>query len=259
MRLPSGALIGIAVAVMVAAALTLAAIQRRRRYRPRPGPPSTLQPDTPPLPEVISALRRAARPPAPAAGPETGDQAAALVTGPDGEDLTAADPYTDLYEALPEPDADGGNAAPGKDPDSVPQPETEHPARREPLPGTVPVGVRGDGAGAAVDIDIAALGGLGLAGPGAEPAARAILATLLAQAPPGETGLPAVIIPAADAARLLPGADPPRSPAWPSPPRWTPPSANWKPSSSPWHASAARTTTRRTPARHPAQQGRASR
>ena len=126
-RLPSGALIGIGVAVMVAAAITLAAVQRRRRYRPRPGPPSTLAPETPPLPEVISALRRAARPPAPAAGPETGDQDAALVTGPDGEDLTAEDPYADLYEALPAPDADSGSAAPGNDPDSVPQPEAGAP------------------------------------------------------------------------------------------------------------------------------------
>jgi DNA-binding SARP family transcriptional activator len=205
-RLPSGALIGIAVAVMVAAAIALAAVQRRRHYRPRPGPPSTLAPETPPLPEVISALRRAARPPA----PEAGDQDAAPVTGPDGEDLTAAeDPYADLYEALPAPDADVGNAtAPGEDPDSVPQPGPQHPARRELPPGTVPAGVRGDSAETPVDIDIAALGGLGLTGPGAEPAARAILAALLAQAPPAGTGLPAVIIPAADAARLLPGAGP---------------------------------------------------
>jgi DNA-binding SARP family transcriptional activator len=193
-RLPSGALIGIAVAVMVAAALTLAAVQRRRRYRPRPGPPSTLQPDTPPLPDVISTLRRAARPPLPADGPEAGD--------PD-----AADPYLDLYEARPEPPVDGdGAAAPAKDGDSVPQPGPEHPARRELPPGTIPLGIRGDDAEAAVDI--AALGGLGLAGPGAESAARAILAALLAQAPPGETGLPAAIIPAADAARLLPGTEP---------------------------------------------------
>jgi DNA-binding SARP family transcriptional activator len=206
-RLPSGALIGIGVAVMIAAAITLAAIQRRRRYRPRPGPPSTLAPETPPLPEVISALRRAARPPLPATGPEAGDQDAPLVTGPDGEDLTAADPYADLYEALPAPDADSGSHAPGEDPDSVPQPGPEHPARRELPPGTVPAGVRGD-AETPVDIDIAGLGGLGLTGPGAEPAARAILAALLAQAPPGETGLPAVIIPAADAARLLPGTSP---------------------------------------------------
>jgi DNA-binding SARP family transcriptional activator len=78
--------------------------------------------------------------------------------------------------------------------------------RRELPPGALAVGVRGDDPEAAVGIDIAALGGLGLAGPGAGPAARAILAALLAQAPPGDTGLPAVIIPAADAARLLPGA-----------------------------------------------------
>jgi len=193
-RLPSGALIGIAVAIMVAAALTLAAVQRRRRYRPRPGPPSTLQPDTPPLPDVITALRRAARPPLPADGPEAGD--------PD-----AADPYLDLYDARPGPDTDGDSAAaPGNDPGSVPQPGPEHPARGELPPGTIPLGIRGDGTEAAVDI--AALGGLGLAGPGAESAARAILAALLAQAPPGETGLPAAIIPAADAARLLPGTEP---------------------------------------------------
>jgi DNA-binding SARP family transcriptional activator/nucleoid-associated protein YgaU len=193
-RLPSGALIGIAVAVMIAAALALAAVQRRRRYRPRPSPPGTLQPDTPPLPDVITALRRAARPPLPAVGAEGGD--------PD-----AADPYLDLYEARPEPDADGDSAAaPGKNPDSVPQPGLEHPARRELPPGTVPLGIRGDDAEAA--IDIAALGGLGLAGPGGESAARAILAALLAHGSPGATGLPAAIIPAADAARLLPGAEP---------------------------------------------------
>ena len=194
-RLPSGALIGIAVAVMVAAALTLAAVQRRRRYRPRPGPPSSLEPDMPPLPDVISALRRAAQP-APAAGLDTRD--------PDTGDPDAADPYLDLYE--PGGAAGGAGAAPGAEPSSsAPQPEPEGPARPERRPGTVPLGIR-DGGEAAVDI--AALGGLGLAGPGAEPAARAILASLLAQAPPAETGLPAAVIPAADAARLLPGAGP---------------------------------------------------
>ena len=48
-RLPSGAIIGIAVAAMVAAALAVAAVQRRRRYRPRPGLPA-------------AARRRAGRP-----------------------------------------------------------------------------------------------------------------------------------------------------------------------------------------------------
>ena len=60
---------------------------------------------------------------------------------------------------------------------------------------------------AAVDIDIAALGGLGLAGP-AESARPRDPRRPARQAPPGEAGLPAAIIPAADAARLLPGTEP---------------------------------------------------
>jgi len=192
---------------MVAAALTLAAVQRRRRYRPRPGPPSTLKPETPPLPDIISALRRAARPPAPAGGPDTGDQ-------------DAADPYLDLYESRPAPgdagapgdavaEGPGGGEPHGTEPGIV-LTGPELPAAPERRPGMIPLGVRADGSDAAVDI--AALGGLGLAGPGARPAARAILASLLAQAPPAGTGLPAVIIPAADAARMLPGTDPAATP-----------------------------------------------
>ena len=218
-RLPSGALIGIAVALMVAAALTLAAVQRRRRYRPRPGPPSSLQPEAPPLPEVISVLRRAARPPAPATGPDTADQ-------------DAGDPYLDLYEARPGPDdeaADAGAGANAGAPDSGPddagadsteprmvRTAPELPARPGRRPGTVPLGVRDDDSEAAVDI--AALGGLSLAGPGARPAARAILASLLAQVQPAGTGLPAAIIPAPDAARLLPGTDPATIPGLSVPP-----------------------------------------
>jgi DNA-binding SARP family transcriptional activator len=244
-RLPSGALIGIGVAVMVAAALTLAAVQRRRRYRPRPGPPSSLRPETPPLPEVISALRRATRAPAPGEDPDGGAP---------GEE----DPYLILYDSADDPATvrDGGpDASPGASPAGparpVPEPDAHNPGEDEdldlytaapapaPVPGDgravpprarpvdpgpraragagaaerpaaaargIPVGTR-DGAEATADI--AALSGLGLAGPGAAPAARAIIATLLAQALPGLPAMPpAIIIPAADAARLLPGADP---------------------------------------------------
>ena len=67
----------------------------------------------------------------------------------------------------------------------------------------IALGVRG---GSEVCADIAALGGLGLTGPGAPAAARAILAGLLARAVPGQPGGPAeVIMPAADTALLLPG------------------------------------------------------
>lgn len=201
-RLPSGALIGVSVALMVAAALTLAAIQRRRRYRPRPGPPDGLQPDPQPLPDVIRTLRRAARPipPAEEAGTddaETGDT-----------DASGQDPYLDLYETAAEPDhgGDAGEEAPAPEPAGQREPEPELPGPAGRAPGVIPLGVGRDGGEAAVNV--AALGGLGLTGPGARPAARAILATLLAQAPPPETGLPAAIIPAPDAARLLPGTEP---------------------------------------------------
>ena len=69
--------------------------------------------------------------------------------------------------------------------------------------GHIPVGTRD---GQEITADIAALGGLGLTGPGAPAAARAILAGLLARPPRGQDGTPAqIIIPADDASRLLPG------------------------------------------------------
>ena len=72
-------------------------------------------------------------------------------------------------------------------------------------PGVVTLGVRG---GREVSVSIAALGGLGLTGPGATAAARAILVGLLAQALPGQPAGPAeVIMTAADAAVLLPDLD----------------------------------------------------
>ena len=202
-HLPSGALIGISVAIMVAAALTLASIQRRRRYRPRAGSPGSLQPGEPPLPAVITALRRAARPAPPSS---TDDDA-----GPDSSTPPVLDPYLDPYDDTSSRPGQHGDAVPGSRP--APQPETPGPARTSPPagtgapparePGPIPLGVRGTSEAA---LDIAALGGLGLTGPGAPAAARAILAALLAQA--AATGMaPAIIIPAADAARLLPGEE----------------------------------------------------
>jgi DNA-binding SARP family transcriptional activator len=65
------------------------------------------------------------------------------------------------------------------------------------------VGVR---EGREISADLAALGGLGLTGPGAPAAARAILAALLARSLPGSPHGPAeIILPAAAAPLLLPG------------------------------------------------------
>jgi DNA-binding SARP family transcriptional activator len=168
-RLPSGAIAGIAVAVMVAAALSLAAVQRRRRYRPRPHAAGGLAPASPPLPGVLSALRRAG--------------------------LAAAEP------------------GPGEEPAPGPGP---HPAQATGPPGRpdagadgIPLGIGRDGSPAIASLT--RFGGLGLAGAGAAPAARGILASLLARISPGQAQAGAwvtIIIPAADAARLLPGTDP---------------------------------------------------
>jgi DNA-binding SARP family transcriptional activator len=205
-HLPSGALIGISVAIMVAAALTLASIQRRRRYCPRASMTGSLQPGEPPLPAVITALRRAARP-APAHTPDED-------AGPDPGATPVTDPYLDPYDdTSPGPDQPGeslpgGRPAPrpelpGQAPPHAAAAGTGPPPARE--PGTIPLGVRGTSEAA---LDVAALGGLGLTGPGAPAAARAVLAALLAQAQAAQAGMsPAIIIPAADATRLLPGED----------------------------------------------------
>jgi DNA-binding SARP family transcriptional activator len=78
-------------------------------------------------------------------------------------------------------------------------------ARPQRRAGVIPLGVRD---ASETLLDVAAAGGLGLTGPGAPAAARAILASVLAEPAPGQPGLPAeIIIPAADADALLPGHD----------------------------------------------------
>ena len=94
-----------------------------------------------------------------------------------------------------------GNSPPLPGPGRLPAAEQLVPVQ----PGVVVLGVRD---GQEIPVDIAALGGLGLTGPGAAAAARAILAGLLAQALPGQPAGPAeVIMTAAGAAVLFPGPD----------------------------------------------------
>ena len=200
-RLPSGALIGLGTAVVISTAVALARIHRRRRYRPGTVLTSSLEPAMPP-PPVISALDRAARTPATGTPPADG-------AGPDGTDLDL-----DLYEPYEQPfpgPRESGAAAAAPARLASPQPPGRQGAVPAP-PGPVPIGIRG---GQEITADPAALGGLGLTGPGAPAAARAILAGLLARPPRGPDGTPAqIIIPASDAARLLPG----RAGQWAHPP-----------------------------------------
>ena len=207
-RLPSGALIGLGTAVVVSAAVALARIHRRRRYRPGTVLTSSLEPSMPP-PPVIAALDRAARTPATGTPPADG-------TGPDDTDpdLDLYEPYELSEQPFPGPREPGRAAAPAPARLASAQPPGQQGTVPAP-PGPVPIGIRD---GQEITADPAALGGLGLTGPGAPAAARAILAGLLARPPRGQDGTPAeIIIPAADAARLLPG--PARAAGSPAHPR----------------------------------------
>ncbi|MGH3164471.1 MAG: hypothetical protein ACRDN0_01080, partial [Trebonia sp.] len=150
LRLPSGALIGLGTAVAVSAAVALARLHRRRRYRPGPVLTSSLEPAAPP-PPVIAALDRAARTPVTRTPPADG-------TGPDD-----TDPDLDLYE-LHEQSFPSSREA------GRPGPPAARPISRQPPgqqatapPGPVPIGIRD---GQEITADPAALGGLGLTGPG---------------------------------------------------------------------------------------------
>jgi hypothetical protein len=70
--------------------------------------------------------------------------------------------------------------------------------------------VTGEGPGGPVAVDLITTGGLGLDGPGAADAARAALAAVLA---PDVLHPARAVMPAADAAALLPGTDPAEQPA----------------------------------------------
>ena len=197
-RLPSGALIGLGTAAAVSAALVAARIQRRRRYRPGLLT-SSLEPAAQP-PPVISALDRAARHPvSPGAGPFPGPGTSPEDTGGD-LDLDLYEPYDQGYRDEPAAAYPGAREAPAPALPSGQPPAGQHGI--PPGPGQIPVGVRD---GQEITADPAALGGLGLTGPGAPAAARAILASLLARPPHGPGRLPAgIIIPAGALGQLMP-------------------------------------------------------
>ena len=193
--LPSGGLAGIGLAAAVTTALVLTGVRRRRRYRPGHGLSSSLSPAWAHLPPAIATLRRAAA----SQRPATANAAANAVPGQPSPAAVLADTAgpADRGKAQGQAAAQA-TAIAGRSGDAAGAPEP---------PGCViTLGVRD---GHEIRADIAALGGLGLTGPGAPAAARAILAGLLARAVPGHGSGPAeVIVPAADLAVLLPGWHP---------------------------------------------------
>jgi DNA-binding SARP family transcriptional activator len=168
---------------------------------------------------LARAVRRRRRKPRTAAtGPGDGELVwpAATDAGSQGAPLPGG-PEAGSYHDRPHcagqnPDPCGPGQFPGAGRQaarSVPQPASSaSPAERSVLPQTArfPIGTRDGGP---VTADLATLGGLGLTGPGAAAAARAIAGAVLSR-PQGGRGGPSgqVIVPAADAAGLLSPAAP---------------------------------------------------
>ena len=249
-HLPDGGLVGITLAAAISAALVAWRLHRRRVAVPRwPIPEERTEP---PLPEAISALRRAhlrslAADAAEARGEPWPDDAEPgdMIPGPgatgdeEGLDEFGAPASAAWQRAspvsgegqhptlpgtsggggtvdgpLPAPLSSPGPAWPGeagrdRPADAVPGDEElappAPPARPHPA-GTVVFGTRGS---AEIPLAAVAARGLGLTGPGAHSAARALLIGLLAAPGPGGGHAPArVIIPAADF-RQLTGEDDP--------------------------------------------------
>lgn len=157
--LSTGAFVSLGLAAAIAAALLSARMWRRRRYRVGSGDREDLQR---PIAPVVRALRTA--------HDEQENQ----------NDLHAEDDveYIDLSPAPPRIHiTSAGNLAPDD----------------EPVPVPARVGVRG---GQELALNLASTRGLGLAGPGATDAARALLLHLLAE--PRHTAGPCAILPAHD-------------------------------------------------------------
>jgi DNA-binding SARP family transcriptional activator/nucleoid-associated protein YgaU len=181
--IPWGGLIGAGLAGAITGALTLAGVQRRRRYQPARIITPSLDPGAP-APPLIGLLRRATRP-----GDTQPEQNSSLWAedAANGAALAAATAADRPYLL----------AAPTRTAPAQP-------------PGVVSLGIHD---GHEITADIAALGGLGLTGPGAPAAARALLLAILSQAQPGASTIPAeIFVPAADAATLMPGSDAARQP-----------------------------------------------
>jgi DNA-binding SARP family transcriptional activator len=189
-RLPLEVVTGLAIAVIISAAAALARRFGRRRRRTGTGPCPEPEPGWPQ--------------PAPAIGEPASRWPG---SGPFDHDGNPEDPYgPDLREgpatgtAGPGPSASCvPRAAPPAWPDRFATPARPA-ARSAALPaGHISAGIRD---GQEITADVSALGGLGLTGPGASAAARAVLAALLSDARSDPDDPAAVIVPA-DAARLL--------------------------------------------------------
>jgi DNA-binding SARP family transcriptional activator len=250
--LPGSGIAGITLAAAISAALVAWRLHRRRLAVPRWPIPDD-QPE-PPLPDIITRLRRAhldsiAADTAEARGepwPDHDPGSLAAAGGGDGTDDDGLDEFgaptgpgrrppgdpprhpgsgqgpvgawqqatgkaargllpAPIAPAAPGQAEDDGQPA-GLPPEVPGTTAAWPPPPGRPLPaGTVTFGVRGN---TEIPLDTIADHGLGLTGPGAPGAARALIIALLSAASPGSNGHPRVVIPQTDASQLLHGHEP---------------------------------------------------
>jgi DNA-binding SARP family transcriptional activator len=155
-----GGWVGIPLAAALIAAAAMVRLRRRHRYVPTPlGAPTMDDPDPPPLPHVVTRLRRAVR-----------AQAPELLHPPTPDQPSVAEP------------ADSGTNLP--------------------LPPVGPSGPDLAGLGERM-----ATGGLGLVGPGAESAARALVVATLSSGTPADPDARGQVVIPADTLTTLLGPD----------------------------------------------------
>ncbi len=170
--LPSGTWVGVGLAAAVAALVTLLRLRRRQHYRPRPPAPADFtEAPSPAWPPTVRRLEHAA------AHHRDRDN-----DSDEDEEQPAPPPHRDTAPADQPPDGEQPPATTGV------------PAATTVSPGHAATGAA-DETGNPTVVDLAATGhgpvrldllhhpGLILAGPGAHAAARAVLATVLTQAP----------------------------------------------------------------------------
>lgn len=186
--LGDGALIGLGLAGAVSAALVVTRRRRRRFYLPGSGRRDDLLPLAPVVRTLHLAHLRATNDPASPADANAAD------TDAEGAD---SEPNSDRVDLDTEIEVDADHGWVGRD-----RPRRRHGAGSD--DGALPDVPAGVAAGQVIAVDLAGLHGLGLVGPGAADAARALLLHLLTAAPRRDSTAsgPVVLVPAETAAAL---------------------------------------------------------
>ncbi|MGF7235169.1 MAG: hypothetical protein ACQSGP_09445, partial [Frankia sp.] len=210
--MPTGAYVGLGLAAAVGAA-ALTGRRLRRRTRRFPLPPGTAVPTDPPTPPTVTRLRRHL-----ARHPATRPDADDIPAGTPGPPARRPAPLPPPIPTLGPPTSGPLTSDPGRAEPPLSEPPLSGPVRWGP-DGAMPLDVGTDD-GRTLRWDLARQGGVGLEGPGAPGAVRALLVGFLAdqhqrrprsvnelvvtQAAAGRLGLPVDTLAAIPEVRVVP-------------------------------------------------------